>query len=294
MANQTLDNPQRNLALAGVAFVLAFALWQLQDLSLITYPFRLFVTMIHEMGHGLGAILTGGSFDHFEVTKRGAGLAYTHPGSRFVIIQAGYVGTAIFGAGLLILTHRVAQPRIIAVGLGVIIGAMTLLFTGISVYQLSIIELVVAGGVLAAGGWYLLVSDETEPLYRRLGGLVIGATLVLMFAGRGNHLTIVVGLISALLLIFLGAVGSRGLIVGVLTFLAFLTGLQAISDAWVLLRIVQMPAEIMPHNDAVSMAHEVGGSATLWALIWIAMDIILFGVAAYVTLLKPWRDSRSA
>ena len=82
------QNRRRDLALAMIGFVIALALLQMQGLSFLTYPFRLFVTMIHELGHGLAAVLTGGDFVRFEVTKYGAGLAYTTGGSRFAIIQA--------------------------------------------------------------------------------------------------------------------------------------------------------------------------------------------------------------
>ncbi|MBN2304486.1 MAG: hypothetical protein JXQ72_08425, partial [Anaerolineae bacterium] len=68
-----------------------------------------------------------------------------------------------------------------------------------------------------------------------------------------------------------------------------LTGLQAITDAWILLKIVSLPASLMPNNDASSMAREIGGSAALWAMIWIACDIVLFGTAVYATFVRPSR-----
>ena len=73
-------NSQRDLGLALAAFLIAFVLWQVQGLGVLLYPFRLFVTMIHELGHGTAAILTGGSFLRFEVSEQGAGLAYTSVG----------------------------------------------------------------------------------------------------------------------------------------------------------------------------------------------------------------------
>ncbi|MCD4686712.1 MAG: M50 family metallopeptidase, partial [Anaerolineae bacterium] len=103
MHNGEQVNPRRDLALAAVAFMIALVLWQVQGLFFLTYPLRLFVTMIHELGHGMSAVLTGGEFLRFEVMERGAGLAYTSGGSRFIVIQAGYLGTAIFGATLLLL-----------------------------------------------------------------------------------------------------------------------------------------------------------------------------------------------
>ena len=155
----TQKDRQRDLILALVAFLIAVVLWRLPGLFFLTHPFRLFVTMIHELGHGLAAVLTGGKFLRFEVNGRGAGLAYTAGGWRLAVIQAGYLGTAIFGAGLLILTHRIERPGRVAMGVGVFIGILTLAYSGISVSNLSALETIVAGGVLAFA-IYLFATRE--------------------------------------------------------------------------------------------------------------------------------------
>jgi hypothetical protein len=249
--------------------------------------------MIHELAHGLAAELTGGDFINFEVTKRGAGLAWTSGGWRFFIIQAGYLGTALFGAVLLALAHRVRKPGHVAIGVGIFIGILTLAYTGLSLHNLSIIEILVTAAALGVGGYFLLTRDMDQGEHRR-GVLILaaGVLLLLAFAGEGNTITILVGLASALALVGIGLYGGRDLIVIVLTFLAFLTGLQAITDSWVLFRIVSLPSGLMPANDASSMAREFGGSASLWALIWIAMDVLIFGVTAYYVLLRPMRQPR--
>ncbi|MEM7348523.1 MAG: M50 family metallopeptidase, partial [Chloroflexota bacterium] len=79
---------------------------------------------IHELGHGLAAIITGGRFINFVVNPDGSGLAYTAGGLRFIVIPAGYLSVALFGAGLIILgrSHRWAR-----LALGVIGGGMLLL-----------------------------------------------------------------------------------------------------------------------------------------------------------------------
>jgi hypothetical protein len=127
----------------------------------------------------------------------------------------------------------------------------------------------------------------------RVGILVLagGGLLLLAFAGKSNTTTILAGLLSGLALIGIGLYGRRDLVMVVLTFLAFLTGLQAITDSWVLFKIVSLPYGLMPANDASSMAHQFGGSAALWALVWIMMDVIIFGVTTYYTLIKPMRRS---
>lgn len=283
---------QRELALASVAFLVAFALWQVQGLAVLTYPLRLFVTMIHELGHGTAAILTGGSFLNFEVTRRGAGLAYTSGGSRFIIIQAGYLGTALFGALLLYLANRTRRPGLVASLLGLFVGILTLLYSDINLNHLSLLETALAAIVIIAA-LYLILTRETDN--GRMVGLtvaVFGAGLLVVFTGWDNLLTVVVGLGSALVLILLGYRANPEITIVVLNFLAFLAGLQAITDAWVLLKIVSMPASMMPLNDASAMAREFGGTATVWAICWVALDILLFGTAVYLTFIRPHRQTR--
>jgi len=291
---QRTGSQRRDFSLALVAFIIALLLWQMQGLFFLAYPFRLFVTLIHELGHGLAAVLTGGDFLHFEVTRRGAGLAYTSGGWRFFVIQAGYLGTALFGAALLYLTHRVQRPGRVAMGVGVLIGILTLAYTGISLSNLNLVEIIVTAAVIGAGAYLLLMRDMDRGEHRvGILALAAGGLLLLAFAGESNTITILVGLASALALLGVGLYGSRDLVVVVLTFLAFLTGLQAITDSWVLLRIVSLPEALMPANDAASMAREFGGSARLWALLWIVMDVVIFGVTAYYTLLSPMRRRHS-
>ena len=278
---------RRDAFLAFLAFVIAVFLWQVHGLYFLTYPFRLFVTMIHELGHGLAAILTGGSFVRYEVIEGGAGLAYTSGGSRFFIIQAGYLGTALFGAALLFFSNRARHPGRIAIGLGLFIGILALLYSGLRVANLSPVEIVVTAIMLVAATYLILMSDTNQGRYAGLGIIVIGALLLIWFAGVGSTLlTVIVGLTSALVLIVIGYYADRDVVMVTLNFLAFLLGLQAINDAWVLFKIVSAPRSMMPLNDAASMAQAYGGSAAVWALGWIMLDGLLFGTAVYFTFVR--------
>lgn len=290
--NRTYRSSQRDLALAGVAFMIALVLWQVQGLFFITYPLRLFVTMIHELGHGLAAILTGGEFIEFKVLSRGAGLAYTRGGSRPLVISAGYVGTALFGAVLLILTHRTFYQRRVAIGVGILIGVLSLLYSGLSLGNLGVVELIIAGGLLAVGGVLFLTRDADQG--QHVWGiilLVVGGLMALVFAAGSNTLTVFVGLAAAALLVLIGWRANRDVVVITLTFLALITGLQALTDAWILFKIVSLPNSMMPMNDASAMSNAIGGPAGLWALLWILIDILVFGTALYVALIQPRRKT---
>jgi hypothetical protein len=101
------------------AGALAWSPW----LAIVAYPFRLLTTLVHELGHGLAALVTGGDFLRFVVFPDGSGLAYTAGGWRLVVIPAGYLGAAAFGALLIVAGRRPRGARwaLGAVGAGLVL-----------------------------------------------------------------------------------------------------------------------------------------------------------------------------
>ena len=63
----------------------------------ILYPITLLVTFLHEFGHALGAIITGGSVDAVQINGDGSGFTVTRGGLRGVVLMGGYLGSAILG-----------------------------------------------------------------------------------------------------------------------------------------------------------------------------------------------------
>src|SRR5262249_48864636 len=143
------------LALAVGAFLVVYFLWQLSAQTNLLYPIRLFVTFVHESGHGLTAILTGGRFDHFQVFDNGAGIAYTAGGSPFLVPQMGYLGAALFGAVLLYATNRVQQVNVVAGVVGLYFAACAILFTGSGKTPVFV------GVAVGVGLWML--ADRVKP-----------------------------------------------------------------------------------------------------------------------------------
>ncbi len=143
---------RRALIIALVAGVVVSILWNTPQLSqAVLYPFRLFVTYVHEAGHGTMALVTGGRFISFEIFANGAGQALTAGGSRLLILPAGYLGAALFGAVLFYLTNTVRHSRSIAVALGIGLLIFSVIFG-----RFSITALVVGaafGMVLIVIGW---------------------------------------------------------------------------------------------------------------------------------------------
>ncbi|MAU13277.1 MAG: hypothetical protein CL607_25895 [Anaerolineaceae bacterium] len=120
---------RRALLISVVAMILVYFLWNIPELSVILYPINLFVTYIHEAGHALAAIVTGGSVQSFVVSANGSGLARTVGGNSALILPAGYLGAALFGSTLFFFSNRFARyARSIALFLGIFILVFTVLF----------------------------------------------------------------------------------------------------------------------------------------------------------------------
>ena len=68
------------------------ATWLLWDTPLV-YPIKIFVVMLHELGHALAALITGGQVVGIQIYPEQGGVTFTRGGWPFVILSAGYVGS---------------------------------------------------------------------------------------------------------------------------------------------------------------------------------------------------------
>jgi hypothetical protein len=114
-----------------IAATISIVLWFIPFAEFLTYPFRIFVTFIHEGGHALAALLTGNSVASLSVAMNASGETYTTQGgliSQIFIASAGYVGSMAFGALLLILIRKAVAARIVLLGCGILVFAMTMIY----------------------------------------------------------------------------------------------------------------------------------------------------------------------
>jgi hypothetical protein len=156
----TESNPKRDrrqaLAMTAVAMVAVYILWNLSVFDFLLTPLRLFVTYVHEAGHGLMALLTGGKIAGFMVSENGSGLTQTLGGSRALILPAGYLGAAFFGSVLFYIVNRF--PRAIN-NIAIALGA------GMVVYTLAYAR-----------------PDEAKTLFAFTLGIGFGVLLILIGA----------------------------------------------------------------------------------------------------------------
>jgi len=114
-----------------VATAISVVLWFIPFAEVLTYPFRLFVTFIHEIGHALAAVVTGNTVMSMSVAPNASGETYTTYGGLFsqvLISSGGYLGAMAFGALLLVLIRRAVAARIVLLVSGLAILGVTSYF----------------------------------------------------------------------------------------------------------------------------------------------------------------------
>ena len=114
-----------------IAATISVVLWFIPYAEFLTYPFRIFVTFIHEGGHALAALLTGNSVASLSVAANTSGETYSTQGgifSQIFISSAGYLGSMAFGALLLVLIRKAVAARIVLLSCAVYIFALTMIY----------------------------------------------------------------------------------------------------------------------------------------------------------------------
>ena len=114
-----------------VAATISVLLWFIPYLEFLTYPFRIFVTFIHEGGHALAALFTGNSVVSLSVATNASGETYTSSGgliSQMFIASAGYLGSMAFGGLLLVLIRKSVAARLVLLGCSIFVFTLTMIY----------------------------------------------------------------------------------------------------------------------------------------------------------------------
>jgi len=127
---QTQSEVRNSFKLLVFASLLTLALWFIPFAGVITYPIRLFVTFIHEIGHALAALATFGGVNRVALDWNGSGVTFTQGGLGFLISSAGYLTTTLYGSGMLLFLRRERNAKLAAIGTGALLLLITALFGG--------------------------------------------------------------------------------------------------------------------------------------------------------------------
>jgi len=141
-----------NLLLLAAFVALGLFFW---DAPLLL-PVKLLVVMGHESGHALATLLVGGEVKRVVLSadQSGACLSALPPGAwpSIVVYSAGYVGSAVAGAVLLVLGFRLRLARTVLGAYAVWLAVMGVLFAG---NAFTIAFCLGMAAVLAAGARWL-------------------------------------------------------------------------------------------------------------------------------------------
>lgn len=120
---------RRELAVTvGVVALACLLLWT----TPLLLPLRLLVTLVHEAGHALMAMVCGATVQSVTINAREGGLTFFTPPpdagtlTTIAVGSAGYVGTAIVGGILLEVCARLGRARIALGGLALLVVAIGL------------------------------------------------------------------------------------------------------------------------------------------------------------------------
>lgn len=123
--NEQAKRRLRFLAIFSAYFIGLWFLWN----TAFVYPLKLFVVLLHEISHGIAAVLSGGRITAIEVTPMQGGLCRCGGGSAFLTLSAGYLGSLLWG-GLMIwgAVKLGRRAEWLTAAIGVIAASITVLY----------------------------------------------------------------------------------------------------------------------------------------------------------------------
>jgi len=129
-------------------------------------PLKILVVFFHEGSHALATILTGGSVLRMEIVPNQGGSVLSVGGNAFIIVTAGYLGSLIIGALLLVIASHSRADRVIMGMLALSMALLSVFFVR-NLYGLSF---GLAGALAGLASAYYL-SDRINDFLLRLIGL---------------------------------------------------------------------------------------------------------------------------
>ena len=257
MRYKLADDAKPQVWLLLAAAVLTIALWFVPYAEYLVYPIRLFVTFVHESGHALAAVLTGGSVQSLTIASDGSGVVYSAPSGLFGALltsSAGYLGTTVFGVLLLFLIRKNFSPNKLLAGLGVFVAVMTVVFTLLS------------------------------PMINILSLQVPVSSI---------FFTLLAGLVLSVALITLGVFSNLRVANFAVAFLAVQCLLNSLAD---LKNVFFASAPLIGsdmHTDAANMYAATGIPGFMWVVIWIALSLLMISLGLRVYAVSRNKSSDS-
>lgn len=115
-----LNKVGKEFIILMILFIIAVYFWD----SILVYPVKLFVVLLHEMSHGIAALILGGKILNIEISSQiGGYTSYTMPKgwlSEIIVASAGYLGSMFWGGLILIGASKTEKDRYITLAIGIV------------------------------------------------------------------------------------------------------------------------------------------------------------------------------
>ncbi len=149
----------------------------------VGYPMLLLSTYVHEMGHGIAAMLVGGHFESFHMFADGSGVAHTTGSASRIgvamVSAGGLVGPAIIGGFFFSISARERLAR-----LGLFVFGAAMLISCVWVVR-NLFGWIFVG---AMGLGWVTLALKASPGIARAALAFVAAQLALSVFSRGDYL----------------------------------------------------------------------------------------------------------
>jgi len=119
--HESLSGGRLATLLAIALFAYLFWSWP------VFYPIRIFTVILHELGHAVAGLATGGGVSYIKVFSNISGLCATG-GMRMVVLPAGYIGAMLFGCLILLAAAKTPYDKSLSAALGLALLLVTFLY----------------------------------------------------------------------------------------------------------------------------------------------------------------------
>ena len=232
-----------------LALIAAVVCWLLPVGRLIAYPFTLFVTLVHEGGHVLMALLTGSKVLSMAISPDASGLtltASTNTLSSLLIANAGYLSATGYGALVLWLANRRTDCREILKLSAMLVAALVIFFT---VFVKDWFAAILGSGVNINLGM---------KLFTIVAGLLIAFSLWLIAKAKNQALPDFIANFLGLECIFNGLDGIK--------------------------TVLMLSVYTTSHSDAQNLAELTGIPSVVWALAWAMVSLWIIALTIKAVL----------
>ncbi|MCF8356999.1 MAG: M50 family metallopeptidase [Melioribacteraceae bacterium] len=111
------DKQKLELGIIVSAGILSILLWD----TILIYPVKLFVVLLHEISHGIAAIISGGNIVAINLNYNLGGQCVTKNGNEILIASFGYLGSLLFGTLIFISGYEKKLIKPVPISIAVLI-----------------------------------------------------------------------------------------------------------------------------------------------------------------------------